>query len=72
LTLSFVFLTRLFELSKLIVPDCLQRIGNQPVVGVDAHITDTCLLGFVLCPFDNLATQTVGLSQALLELLLDV
>src|ERR1700751_5023797 len=72
LALFFVLLTGLFQLSKLIIPDCLQRIGDPPVVGIDAHITHTCLLGLVLRPFDDLATQTVGLSQGLLTLLLNV
>ena len=72
LALSFVFLACLFHCPELFVPDRLQSVGDQPVVVIDPHIADGGLLGLVLCPFDNLTTQPIGLRQALLELLLDV
>ncbi|MGA8659353.1 MAG: hypothetical protein WB586_24770 [Chthoniobacterales bacterium] len=66
-----VILTHLVQLPELVVPERLERISHETIAGVHAHITDMSLLGFILDPLDILATQKVGLCQALLEFLLD-
>jgi transposase len=57
-------------LAQRLVPLRFQRIGNQAVVGIAAHITAACQVGLVARPFNRLTAQAVAFLGATLQFLL--
>lgn len=70
-TMSLVVLDGLGMDAKLVVPVCLEGVGDKPVIGVDLHIAPACDVRFVVLAFEMLATQGIGLGGARLDLIVD-
>jgi hypothetical protein len=59
LLLLSVAVLRLVEEAQLVIPVGLERIGDQAVVGINAHEALTCKIDLVLRAVDGLATERV-------------
>lgn len=58
--------------TQFVVPFRLECVGDEPVAGIDLHVTSTRELGFVAHALNKLASRDVGLGSAHLELTLDL
>jgi hypothetical protein len=63
----FVSVCCLRQQAELSIPICLQRVGNEPVCGINLDVAATREIGFVAGRLDFLATKPVCLDSAVLE-----
>ena len=70
ITLLLIALIGLLVGAKTLVPFGFQRVGHEPVVRVDLHVSAARQIAFVACALDLLAAHRVVLDAARLEFLL--
>jgi hypothetical protein len=69
--LTFVLVSSFIESPQLRVPIGFERVRDEPVLRVHAHITLASKVDLVLCSFDLPVPQAIGFVDAGLYLLLD-
>jgi hypothetical protein len=71
LSLALTLLLCFGKRAQFAIPLGFERVGYQPVGGIDAHVTAASQVRFVLGSLDLLETQPVCLLQSGLQFLLD-